>query len=240
MHKVQNMHNWISELPEHIRQQVIQQCVSRTLSNGDCLYRLGDPPDACFQVTKGRLKICTFNHAGQEMVHSYLVKGDCVGDWALIINEPRMNFAYACRDTEVNVLKKPQFDALYEKYQEIPKALNLVMSRRLRFLFMLAEDASLLPLRQRLARAILRMGHSVGKIDEEGRATIEGISHDELGKMVGAIRQSVGRELKKLEQEGSIEISYGKLIIRDIAAFGEQYDWLLATEPVAPEYGSSS
>ena len=47
-------------------------------------------------------------------------------------------------------------------------------------------------------------------------------------------------ELKKLEQEGSIEISYGKLIIRDIAAFGEQYDWLLAIEPVAPDYDSSS
>jgi CRP-like cAMP-binding protein len=110
------------------------------------------------------------------------------------------------------------------------------MSRRLRFLFMLAEDASLLPLRQRLARAIVRMGHSVGKIAEDGRATIEGISHDELGKMVGATRQSVGRELKKLEQEGSIEIQYGKLIIGDIAAFGEHYDRLLSAEPVVPDY----
>ena len=240
MHKVQNMHNWISELPEGVRQQVMQRCAPRTLIDGDCLFRLGDPADACFQVIKGRLKICTFNRAGQEMVHSYLMEGDCVGDWGLIINEPRMNFAFACRDTQVNVLKKPQFDELYEKYPEIPKALNRVMSRRLRLIFMLAEDASLLPLRQRLARVILRMGHSVGEIDENGRATIEDISHDELGKMVGAIRQSVGRELKKLEREGSIEINYGKLIIRDIAVFGEQYDSLLAIEPVVPDYKGSS
>ncbi len=240
MHKVQNMHNWISELPEKIRQEVVQRCVSRTLGDGDCLFRPGDPADACFQVITGRLKICTFNHVGQEMVHTYLMKGDCVGDWALIIDEPRMNFAFACRDTALNVLRKPQFDELYEKYPEIPKALNRVMSRRLRLTFMLAEDASLLPLRQRLARAILRMGHSVGEIDENGRAIIEDISHDELGKMVGAIRQSVGRELKKLEQEGSIEINYGKLVIRDIAVFGEQYDSLLAVEPVVPEYKDSN
>jgi hypothetical protein len=54
--------------------------------------------------------------------------------------------------------------------------------------------------------------------------------------MVGSTRQSVGRELKKLEQEGSIEIKYGKLIITDIAVFGEQYDRLLSAEPVVPNY----
>ena len=101
---------------------------------------------------------------------------------------------------------------------------------------MLAEDASLLPLRQRLARAIVRMGHSVGQVRADGSATIDDISHDELGKMVGAARQSVGRELKKLEREGAIQIEYGKLIIHDIAGFGAQYDKLLGIEPAVPDY----
>lgn len=236
MHKVLNMHNWISELPQEIRHEVIQQCVTRRLGDGECLYRLGDQAEDCFQVIKGRLKVCTFNLSGQEMVHAYLMEGDCVGDWALIINEPRMNFAFAYGETEVNVLKKPAFDELYDKYPEIPKALNRVMAHRLRYTFMLAEDASLLPLRQRLARAIVRMGHSVGELEEDGRVTIDDISHDELGKLVGSTRQSVGRELKKLEQEGAIEIKYGKLIIKDIAVFGKQYDRLLAVEPVVADY----
>lgn len=240
MHKVMNMHNWISELPETVAGEVKQRCVSRTLSDGECLYHLGDKADACFQVTKGRLKICTFNHAGQEMVHAYLMEGDCVGDWGLIIDEPRMNFAFACGETEVNVLKKAQFDELYQLYPEVSKALNRVMAHRLRYTFMLAEDASLLPLRQRLARAIVRMGHSVGEVDDKGCATIEAISHDELSKLVGSTRQSVGRELKKLEQEGAIEIKYGKLIIKDITEFGEQYDRLLAVEPIVAEYKGGS
>lgn len=56
------------------------------------------------------------------------------------------------------------------------------------------------------------------------------------GKLMGATRPSVGRELKKFAQEGSIDIQYGKLIIRDFATFGEQYDHLLSVEPVVPDY----
>lgn len=236
MQKILNLHNWISELPEEIGREVVRRSVTRKLSDGECLFRAGDSPDACFQVLKGRLKLCNFDHVGQEFVLLYLMEGDCAGDWALIINETRMNCAMACGDAEVNVLKKSQFDELYYKYPEIPRALNRVMARRARLLCMLAEDASMLPLRQRLGRVLARMGYCSGQVDENGRATIEDISHDDLGKMVGAIRQSVGRELKKLEQEGSIEIKYGKLIIKDIKAFGEQYDHLLAIEPVVPDY----
>ena len=180
--------------------------------------------------------MCNSNYAGQELVHTYLMAGDCVGDWGLLIQQPRMNNAVACGDTEVNILRKTHFNELYDKYTEIPRALNRVMARRLRLMFMLTEDASLLPLRQRLARVVIRMGHSLGHADSDGQTTIENISHDELAKMVGATRPSVGRELKKLEQEGSIDIRYGKLVIKDIAAFGEQYDRLLSVEPVVADY----
>lgn len=236
MHKVLNMHNWISELPEDIRLEVSRQCVEKILTDGECLYRQGEEPDACFQVASGRLKICNFTHHGQELLYTYLVEGDCVGDLALIIDERRVNCAFACGDTRVNALSKVKFLDLYEAFAEIPKALNRVMSRRLCFSFMLAEDASLLPLRQRLARTVVRMGHSVGQVHEDGSATVEDISQDELGKMVGATRQSVGRELKKLEREGAIKIQYGKLIITDIASFGAQYDRLLGPEQVVPDY----
>ena len=121
MHKIMNMHNCISELPEDIGLEVSNQCVSRTLTDGECLYRQGDKPDACFQVASGRLKICNFNHDGQELLHTYLIEGDCVGDLGLIIDEHRINCAFACGDTRINVLNKVKFLGLYEKYPEMQK-----------------------------------------------------------------------------------------------------------------------
>lgn len=240
MHKIVNMHDWVSELPEDIGQEVIRRCVTRSLVDGECLYRQGDPADACFRVISGKLKMCNFNHYGQELLHTYLMEGDCVGDPNLILDEPRLNFTFAVGETRVAVLRPADFHELYGSYPEIARAINRVMARRIRFLFMLAEDASLLPLRQRLARAIVRMGYSVGQVNADGSASIDHISHEELSKMVGATRQSVGRELKKLEHEGSILIEYGKLTIHDIAAFGAQFDRLLGIEPVVPEYQQKS
>jgi len=236
VHKVSNLHNWVSELPEEIGDEIRRHFVARTLTDGEYLYHQGDQADACYQVAQGRLKVCNYNYAGQELVHVLLVDGDCVGDWGLLIEQPRMNNAVACGNTEVNILSKARFNELYDKYPEIPRALNRVMARRLRLTFMLTEDASLLPLRQRLARVVIRMAHSLGHVDQNGCTVIENISHEELAKMVGAARPSVGRELKKFAQEGSIDIQYGKLIIRDIAAFSEQYDHLLSVEPVVADY----
>jgi CRP/FNR family cyclic AMP-dependent transcriptional regulator len=236
VHKISNLHNWVSELPDAIAAEVRRQFVTRKLIDGEYLYHQGDPPDACYQVAQGRLKVCNYNYAGQELVHTHLIAGDCVGDWGLIIAQPRMNNAVACGDTEINVLRKNPFNALYDKHADIPRALNRVMAQRLRLAFMLSEDASLLPLHQRLARVIIRMAHSLGHVGPDGSITLENISHEELAKMVGAARPSVGRELKKLEQEGFIDIQYGKLVIRDIAAFGEQYDRLLSVEPVVADY----
>ncbi len=231
-----NLHNWIAELPADIAEEVTKSCIVRKLTDGECLYRLGDPPSDCFQVLKGRVKLATFNSSGQEMLHAYLFTGDCTGDWGVIIDQPRMNSAIACGSAEVLALSKNKFWDLYHRYIEIPKALNLVMARRLRYSLMLAEDASLLPLRQRIARAVIRMVYTVGNIDENGRAVIEHMSHDELGTLVGSPRQSVGRELKKIEQEGAISLSYGKLVVNDIDHFCSQYDRLLSVEPLVPDY----
>lgn len=236
MQKIQNLHNWVSELPDEIRSEVSRHFVHRKLTDGEYLFHQEDPPDACFQISRGRVKVCNYNDSGQELVHTYLHEGDCIGDWGLLIEQPRMNNAISCGNAEVNILRKAHFYELYDKYPEIARALNRVMARRLRLSFMLAEDASLLPLRPRLARAVIRMGHSPGRMGQDGRITIENISHEELANMVGATRPSVGRELKKFEQEGSIEIKYGKLIINDIASFSEQYDRLLSVEPVVPDY----
>ena len=238
MRKVTNMHNWIAELPEDVAGEVLSHCSSRKLVDGQCLFYPGDAADACYRLVKGQLKVCNISHSGHELVHTSLAPGDCIGEWSLLADEPRMNQTYASGDSEVLVLPKARFDDLYDKHPEIARALNRVMARRLRLFFMLAEDAALLPLRQRLARIIVRMGLSVGEVDAQGRTVIGDISHDELARMVGSTRQSVSRELKKLKEDGSIVISYGKLIIPDIDGLGQQYDQLIGVEPVVADYGA--
>jgi len=77
---------------------------------------------------------------------------------------------------------------------------------------------------------------SVARSVKEG-SEAAGIYLRELKSILQTIR-SLYSWNKKLEQEGSIEIKYGKLIIKDIDSFGEQYDRLLSVEPVVPDYNN--
>lgn len=235
MHKVLNLHNWMIGLPEDIQAKVQFHFVTHKYSKGEFVFRTGDQPDFCLQVLSGRLKVCNYSVTGQEMVHTHLVKGDCVGDWSLILDEPRMNAVISCGNTEVNLLSKLHFERLYNTHPEIPKAINVAMAQRLRLMFMLAEDAGLLPLRQRLARAIIRIAYGLGHKISNEQIVIDNVSQEELAAMVSSARPSVGRELKVLVEEGSIETQYGKITINNFTDFVKRYDNLLSVEPIVKD-----
>ena len=74
MQKIQNLHNWISELPEELAREVRCCFTTRKLISGEYLYRQGDAPAACFQVASGRLKVCKSNVNGQELVRTLAMK----------------------------------------------------------------------------------------------------------------------------------------------------------------------
>ena len=100
---------------------------------------------------------------------------------------------------------------------------------------MLAEDAGLLPLRQRLARAIIRIAYGLGHKISNEQIVIDNVSQEELAAMVSSARPSVGRELKVLVEEGSIETQYGKITINNFTAFVKRYDNLLSVEPIVKD-----
>ncbi|MCB1675942.1 MAG: winged helix-turn-helix domain-containing protein [Halioglobus sp.] len=60
------------------------------------------------------------------------------------------------------------------------------------------------------------------------------ISHEELGNLLGASRQSVSKELKPLEREGDIELRYGKIFFKNLDELGEKYETTIALEQVTP------
>ena len=146
-----------------------------------------------------------------------------------------MNHAVATEASRVRVLGKQQFERLYGKYPEVSRQLNLMLCNRVRLLWGMTEDANTLSLHQRLARAMLRLAYSHGIKDAAGILYVD-TSHEELGRMLGASRQSISKELKLLEQEGIVEICYGKIYIRDLDSLNRNYENLLGQEQISPLY----
>ncbi|HEY9147815.1 MAG TPA: Crp/Fnr family transcriptional regulator [Gammaproteobacteria bacterium] len=238
MQTIPHMHDFVSELPGAVREEMESLCVVRSVGKGEAVYSRGDESGELFRLLDGAIKLCNYSLDGKEIQMGEFRPGDCFGEMGLIDGLPRTSFAVAVRDSRVSVLSKPNFLKLYKKYTEIGWQLNLVQTRRIRFLYGLAEEAAGLNIHLRLARAIHRLAYSHG-YRAGGEGVFIDVSHEELSKMLVVSRQSVSKELKLLEREQAIELRYGKIYIRDLAALGEKYEKAVGMEQVTPVYGGT-
>lgn len=230
------LHSWIEQLSEPVRDAVITAMRPRHIKAGDAVYCLGDPPDFCYMIRRGRVRICNYSASGKEVSMGELLEGDCLGEIGMIDGLPRFNMAIAAEDTEVLALSRGEFERLYAAHPDMARQLNRQLAYRVRLMYMQAEEANALSLGQRVARTLARISYSVGQPQDSGEILVQPLSHEALANMLGATRQAVSQELKRLERAELVRISYGKLFIRDIDALLGPVEALIGGDPVVSAY----
>ena len=230
------LHGWIDQLPESVRAALTAVMRVRKVAGGEAVYTLGSRPDACYLIRSGRIRICNFTESGREVAMGELLAGDCLGEIGLIDGLPRFNSAIAAQDSELLVLARADFDRLYGEYPEIAQRLNRQLAYRVRLSYLQAEEANSLSLAQRIARTLARIGYSAGEPRDNGEILVRPLSHESLANMLGATRQAVSQEMKRLERAGLVRISYGKVYICDIEALIKPVERLIGGEPVVSAY----
>ena len=94
-----------------------------SLPGGQCLFRQGDRDDSLYIVLSGRLGAFLTNGDRDESLVRQMVRGETVGEMALLSGEPRSASIYALRDTELVRLSKDAFERVVE---ERPKTLRFI------------------------------------------------------------------------------------------------------------------
>ena len=235
MKTITHFHNFIEPLPADVRAAIAQRFTERRVAEGDFIYRQGEPSGELFQIVEGAARICNYTVDGKEAATVIFRPGDCFGELGVLDGLPRVSYAMAEQDCLLQVLSKRDFDALYAEYPELGRQITLMLCRRVRGLMGMNEDAISLSLYERLGRALQRMTFSHGQKNDDDILFIE-ISHEDLGKTLGASRQSVSKELKQLESQGMIKVAYGRILIVDLEALTERFEQLLGMEQLAPAY----
>lgn len=210
--------NWIAQLPQHVEAEVRAAMKPRLVKAGEAIYRFGEEADATYQVINGSIQSSNVTAEGKEILLHIMQPGECFGEIGLIEGSRRANNTEAREDCELAVLNKNDFNDLRSRHPEINEAILQMQCMRLRMVFMFIEDSALRPLRQRLARRLVLMATMLGSRDEQQIFIKQSLSQEELGKMLGASRQSINKELSLLEKEGIVEKSRDGIRILDPAA----------------------
>jgi len=213
-------------LPPEVQQVLLSIAKPRTLEDGQWVFQSGDPADALFGVVQGSLRVSVLSAQGTEAVVSILEAGHWFGDISLFTGLPRFNHVKAAGPADIAVIPATEFHALIAAQPDIHLAFTKLLCLRLRITTAWIDDAILNPLAVRLATRLLAIDHR-GEQRAEGASSgthLLNISQDDLAASLGVSRQSVNRQLKLWEQDGTLRIQYRKielLNLRQLAAHAQ-------------------
>jgi CRP/FNR family transcriptional regulator, cyclic AMP receptor protein len=157
--------------------------------------------DDVFFVIEGLARAATFTDNGREVLYSDLPRGEAFGIFAAIDGQPRSTNVFAKEPSRVARISGNQFREVLYGNRKVNEAFMRYLVDRIRYLSSRMTEATTLSTEQRLCAQLLRMSKKAGPDD----AVIERLStQQELATLISSQRESVGREMSKLKDQGLI------------------------------------
>jgi len=204
---------WMAALPDALAQRVLRETVTRRIPGQGFVCRKGEAVNAWIGVISGLVKISSVSAEGKAVSFTGVPSGGWLGEGSMLKNEPRRYDVVALRESHIAYLPKTLFDTLLDHSIVFNRFLLIQLNERLAQFIATVEHERLLGPEGKLARIIAQLFNPVlypGIRDELQ------ISQAELGYLTGLSRQRANQALKRLEQDGLIEIAYGAIRIRDL------------------------
>ena len=190
----------------------------RTYGPGDAIYREGEYGDALYVLTSGVLKLFRPYSGSKEATLRLLKPWDIFGHLAFA-GEARQR-AYAEAVTECRVTKVPKVFVERAIRQEPRVAFKLMTLLELRLVQYEELVKCLLPRETevRLANLLPILAQKFGE-RQDGQVTIElRLTHQDLAAMVASTRESVTKVLNDMRSRDLIEVSSGRITLKDSRA----------------------
>ena len=179
-----------------------------TIPEGTTLFHQGDPCLNYLLIISGSVKVFTRAENGREIVLYHITSGgSCVLTTSCLISSEDYP-AEGLTETDIVALAipKPVFEQYMKESNAFQKQIFNSYGERLIKLISLVEEISFAKLDLRLAKYLLENG----SVNTPIRST-----HQALATELGSAREVISRQLKEFEHKGWVELSRGKIEIRN-------------------------
>ncbi|HKV46606.1 MAG TPA: Crp/Fnr family transcriptional regulator [Candidatus Acidoferrales bacterium] len=185
---------------------------------GEVLFTEGDKCRGLFVVAAGRIRIFKLSPSGREQILAVEGPGSSFAELPVFDGGVYPASASALEDAEVLFISRKDFQNYCREHPEVALKVLAVVGARLRRLVGIIEDLSFTTVRHRLISLLLR------RVQESGTATREGIrvvlraTHHDLAAELGTVRELVSRNLRRLQDEGLLEVDGRAIVVKDVPA----------------------
>ena len=217
--------NLFSVFPENLAAKLFANSRAVKLGADEVLFVAGDPADGCYRVDQGLLKISMIAPSGAERILAIVGPGGIVGELSTMDGLPRSASVAAVRESELTFVSRAAFQAFAEDHPQVYKNLVALLAARLRDTDGVVAAGSFLPLKGRVARALLDLSEAFGQDVGQGRILIrQKVSQSDLAAMAGIARENVSRILNDWKRRKLVSRLSGYYCLEDKAQLQHEAD----------------
>jgi CRP/FNR family transcriptional regulator len=208
---------FLSELGPAERRLMVEGAQRKALERDQMLFRAGDPAEAFFVVTRGRIKLVRHTPQGREMMLHLVEPGQSFAEAAILGDGTYPATSIAVEPSEVCGWKRGRLVSMFDRSPELALAFALSISLWTR---RLAKQLELLTQRRVEERlAIYLQGRSGGRPLTAGDEIPLDEPRNLIAAQLGTGPEVLSRTFRRLEEQGVITADGQRVKILDAAGF---------------------
>lgn len=168
------------------------------------VFRGGSPGENVYIMADGRAKI--FGLSKKEVILWFCFPGEIFGLAEVLRGGPRAVYAQACSDCRLYAIAQGEFKRFLSDHPNAAMLVIDMLACRLRVLGDMMQNLTTDDVATRVAKLLMRLCARYGqRVNQDIKLDIK-LTHQEIGDMIGANRQTVTVILGDLKRQGAIRI----------------------------------
>jgi CRP/FNR family transcriptional regulator, cyclic AMP receptor protein len=205
----------LRDLSDGERRQVLARTRRRQFARGEVLFHEGDPADTVHFIAEGRVMVRRSSPSGDSVAFLVVGPGRALGEVALLSKDRhRSTTVVALEPTTTLSLAFPEFERLCEENPGIQRLLATLLAARVKRLSDHLVEALFLPSDRRILRRVVDLCEQYDSGGIARRVSIP-LSQTDIAELAGASRPTTNRVLRRLEEDGLVQLHRGRLDVTD-------------------------
>lgn len=215
----------LTALPADLSSALFAKAHDVSLAADQIVFLAGDAGDGCYRIDDGLLKVSVSAAGGGERILAILGPGSIVGELSMIDGAPRSASVSALRDSKLRFVSRAAFEAFGRSNPDVYRHVMILLARRLRDTNDALAATSFLPVKGRVARALLNLAEAFGRDVGSGRIVLrQKVTQSDLAAMAGIARENVSRILKEWMDRSLVSRLAGYYCLENKAAIEREAD----------------
>jgi len=205
-------------LSDETLNRLLKYCKRKKFPKKGVVFRQSDPANSLYYIIEGSVAVTSTDEEGRELILAYLHKGDFIGEIGLFISNPERSAMVRVRsESELAEISYDHLDKLVQnelrdQHAEILNVVGYQLSERLLKTSKRISLLTSMDVAGRIARTLLDLCQEPHAMTHPEGTQIH-ISRQEIGRIVSCSRETVGRVLKQMTEDGMIEVKGMDIVV---------------------------